>query len=105
MDKDSRFLAVCLSGLTNQDWYKSMPLEYQILWLEVVALNVPNEGILNNVQARIMDYNLRSISTRDSLVTAEKALTFFNAGKNRVKVINQHTWLILNVSEYLPDYF
>jgi hypothetical protein len=70
----------------NEDWYLEMPTEYKLFWFYML-------GACNH--AGLFKVNLRTFSGLNDLkVTSNDAITFFNSGKNRIRVITNTLWLI-----------
>ena len=74
----------------NEDWYIDMPLEYKLFWYYMLS---------NCDHAGIFKVNLRSFcSLHDVSLTSDRALEYFNKGKDRIIQVRQDVWLI-------PDFF
>ncbi len=70
----------------NEDWFLDMPIEYKLFWYYM--LSTCNHAGLYKV-------NLRSFCGLNGVnLTSTKVLEYFNAGKQRIRVINNSLWLI-----------
>lgn len=69
-----------------EDWFLDMPIEYKLFWYYILSA-CDHSGLFK--------VNLKSFcSLNEVKVSAEKALNFFNAGKERIRMINPTLWLI-----------
>jgi len=70
----------------SEDWFLDMPMEYKLFWYYMLS---------NCNHAGIFKVNLRSFCGLNGVnLTSTKVLEFFNAGKQRIRVINSSIWLI-----------
>lgn len=70
----------------NEDWFLDMPMEYKLFWYYM--LSTCNHAGFYKV-------NLRSFCGLNGVnLTSTKVLEYFNAGKQRIRVINTSLWLI-----------
>jgi len=70
----------------NEDWFLDMPIEYKLFWYYM--LSTCNHAGFYKV-------NLRSFCGLNGVnLTSTKVLEYFNAGKQRIRVINSSLWLI-----------
>lgn len=70
----------------SEDWFLEMPNEYKLFWFYMLS---------NCDHAGIFKVNLRSFSSLlEVKLTTTTALSLFNAGKERIRVINQSLWFI-----------
>ncbi len=70
----------------NEDWFLDMPSEYKLFWYYM--LSTCNHAGFYKV-------NLRSFCGLNGVnLTSNKVLEYFNAGKQRIRVINSSLWLI-----------
>lgn len=70
----------------SEDWFLDMPMEYKLFWYYMLA---------NCNHAGIFKVNLRSFCGLNEVkLTSTRALELFNAGKQRIRVINDSIWLI-----------
>lgn len=70
----------------NEDWFLDMPNEYKLFWYYM--LSTCNHAGFYKV-------NLRSFCGLNEVkLTPNKVLEYFNAGKQRIRVINSSLWLI-----------
>lgn len=70
----------------NEDWFLEMPIEYKLFWYYM--LSTCNHAGFYKV-------NLRSFCGLNGVnLTSNNVLEYFNAGKQRIRVINNSLWLI-----------
>ncbi len=70
----------------GEDWFLDMPIEYKLFWYYILS---------NCNHAGIFKVNLRVFcSLNDVKLDLNKALNFYNNGKDRIRVINDNLWLI-----------
>lgn len=82
----------------DEDWFLDMPNEYKLLWYFMLA---------NCDFAGIYRVNLRTFrGLVEVSVTSERALVYFNAGKQRIRVLKENLWLIEDffVFQYGPTF-
>jgi len=78
-----RFIA---TELWDEDWFLEMPNEYKLFWYYILS---------NCDHAGLYKVNLRSFSSLlEVKVSSAIALTHFNFGKQRIRVISESLWLI-----------
>jgi hypothetical protein len=74
------------TNLKKEDWYLAMPASYKLFWTELFT-ECNHAGIY---RVNTLQFNrLNRLK-----VIADKALTFFNAGKERIQVIRKGLWYI-----------
>jgi hypothetical protein len=70
----------------DEDWFLDMPNEYKLFWFYMLA---------QCDHAGLFKVNVRSFSGLLGVsVTPSKVIEYFNAGKDRVRIVNQTLWLI-----------
>ena len=70
----------------EEDWFLDMPLEYRLFWFYLLS-SCDHSGIFK--------VNLRPFCGLNGVkIDAEKVLQFLNSDKQRVRVVNENTWLI-----------
>jgi hypothetical protein len=70
----------------SEDWFLDMPMEYKLFWYYMLST-------CNH--AGFFKVNLRSFCGLNGVnLTSSKVLEYFNAGKQRIRVINNSLWLI-----------
>lgn len=70
----------------EEDWFLDMPYEYKLFWFYLLS---------NCDHAGLFKVNLRSFCGLNGVnLTSNKALEYFNNGKDRIRVINSTLWLI-----------
>lgn len=70
----------------NEDWFLDMPNEYKLFWYYMLS---------NSNHAGLFKVNLRSFCGQIEVkVGSKEILSYFNAGKQRIRVINDSLWLI-----------
>lgn len=70
----------------NEDWFLDMPMEYKLFWYYMLST-------CNH--AGFFKVNLRSFCGLIGVnLTSTIALEYFNAGKQRIRIINNSLWLI-----------
>lgn len=70
----------------NEDWFLDMPIEYKLFWYYMLS-NCDHSGLFK--------VNLRSFCGLNEVkLTSNKVLEFYNADKQRIRVINDTLWLI-----------
>lgn len=70
----------------EEDWFLDMGAEYKLFWYYMLAA-CNHAGVF---KANVKLFN----STNSVNVSLKNALEYFNNGKQRVRVINESTWLI-----------
>jgi hypothetical protein len=76
----------------SEDWFLEMPNEYKLFWFYMLS---------NCDHAGVFKVNLRSFSSLlEVKLTTTTALSLFNAGKERIRVINQSLWFIEDFFAY-----
>ncbi len=70
----------------EEDWFLDMPNEYKLFWYYILS-NCDHAGIF---KVNLNRFN-RMLEVR---ISAEKSLYFFNAGKDRIRVISASIWFI-----------
>jgi hypothetical protein len=74
----------------NEDWFLEMPNEYKLFWFYMLS---------KCDHAGVFKVNLRSFrGLLEVNLTTDKALTYFNTNKQRVRVISDSIW-------YVEDFF
>lgn len=74
------------TGIWNEDWFLEMPPEYKLFWYYILS-NCNHAGILK--------VNVTSFSRLNEVkVDSSCALSYFNNGKERIRILNSSTWLI-----------
>ena len=70
----------------SEDWFLDMPMEYKLFWYYMLST-------CNH--AGFFKVNLRSFCGLNGVnLTSTKVLEYFNAGKQRIRVVNNSLWLI-----------
>lgn len=70
----------------GEDWFLDMPNEYKLFWYYMLS-NCDHSGVYK--------VNLRSFcSLNEVKLTSNKVLEYFNAGKQRIRVLQDNVWLI-----------
>jgi hypothetical protein len=70
----------------GEDWFLDMPNEYKLFWYYMLS-NCDHSGIYK--------VNMRSFcSLNEVKLTSNKVLEYFNAGKQRIRVLQDNVWLI-----------
>ena len=70
----------------DEDWFLEMPIEYKLFWYYMLA-NCDHGGLFK--------VNMRSFcSLNEVKLTPNKAIEFFNTGKQRVRIISDSLWFI-----------
>ncbi len=70
----------------NEDWFLDMPTEYKLFWYYMLS---------NCDHAGLFKLNLRSFCGLNEVkLTSTIALNYFNAGKQRIRVISESIWFI-----------
>ena len=70
----------------DEDWFLEMPAGYKLFWFYMLST-------CNH--AGVFKVNLRSFSGLNGVkIKSDKALEYFNKGKDRIRVVNQSVWLI-----------
>lgn len=70
----------------NEDWFLDMPIEYKLFWYYMLA---------NCDHAGLFKLNLRSFCGLNEVkMTSNKALEYFNTGKQRIRVVSESIWFI-----------
>jgi hypothetical protein len=70
----------------EEDWFLAMPNEYKLFWFYILS---------NCDHAGFFKVNLRSFCGLLGVkIAQDKALAYFNSGKDRIKVVNEGVWLI-----------
>lgn len=78
-----RFIA---TELWDEDWFLEMPNEYKLFWHYMLSA-CDHAGVFR--------VNVKSFSAMiGEKINAQKALEYFNSGKQRIKVISDTAWLI-----------
>jgi hypothetical protein len=76
------------TDIWDEDWFLDMPNEYKLFWFYVLS---------SCDHAGIFKVNLRSFcGLNDIKLTSEKALIYFNTGKERIMELNKNTWFIMD---------
>jgi hypothetical protein len=78
-----RFIA---TELWNEDWFLEIPMEYRLFWYYILS-KCDHAGLY---RANIKTF----CSINDVSITAVKALSYFNDGKDRIRVVSDRVWLI-----------
>lgn len=74
----------------EEDWFLEMPMEYKLFWYYMLS---------TCDHAGLFKVNLRSFCGLNGCqIDADKAVEFFNNGKNRIRVLNKSVW-------YIEDFF
>jgi len=82
----------------EEDWFLDLPNEYKLYWYYMLS-SCDHSGLFK--------VNLRSFCGLLVVsVTSSSALTYFNSGKDRIRVINEGLWLIEDffVFQYGPNF-
>ncbi len=70
----------------SEDWFLDMPSEYKLFWYYMLA-NCDHSGLFK--------VNMRSFcSLNEVKLTPNKAIEYFNAGKDRIRIVSESIWLI-----------
>lgn len=70
----------------SEDWFLEMPVDYKLFWFYLKD-NCDHSGLFR--------VNMRSYcGLTGAKVTPDKVLEYFNAGKQRIRVVNQSIWLL-----------
>jgi hypothetical protein len=70
----------------EEDWFLEVPNDYKLFWYYMLS---------NCDHAGLFKVNLRSFSSLlEVKVSSSSALSYYNIGKERVRVINESLWLI-----------
>ena len=70
----------------KEDWFLDTPIEYKLFWYYMLS---------NCDHAGLFKVNLRSFcGLMEVKLTPNKVLEYFNAGKQRIRVISESVWLI-----------
>jgi hypothetical protein len=70
----------------DEDWFIDMPMEYKLFWFYILS-NCDHCGLFK--------VNLRSFCGLNGVkIDSDSALTYFNNGKSRIRVVNQSVWFI-----------
>lgn len=70
----------------KEDWFLDMPNEYKLFWFFLLS---------SCDHAGLFKVNLKSFcALLDVEISTEKALHFFNKGKERIRKVNGSMWLI-----------
>lgn len=78
-----RFTATEIWG---EDWFLEMPVEYKLFWYYMLS---------HCDHAGLFKVNLRSFCGLNEVkLSSTKALEYFNAGKQRIRVISESVWFI-----------
>lgn len=78
-----RFTATEIWG---EDWFLSMPIQYKLFWYFMLS---------NCDHAGLFKVNVKPFCVLNSVeLTPEEVLSYFNNGKDRIRVVNQSVWLI-----------
>jgi hypothetical protein len=80
------------TNLDQEDWYMAMPLSYQHFWVHLFS-KCDHAGLF---RVNTKDFNFK----HHARVLADKALAFFNAGKERIKVIKDGLWYIVDFCSF-----
>lgn len=76
----------------EEDWFLDMPLEYRLFWFYILS-SCDHSGIFK--------VNLRSFCGLNGVkIEVKEALNMLNVGKQRIRVINENTWLIEDFFSY-----
>jgi hypothetical protein len=78
-----RFSATEIWG---EDWFLSMPIQYKLFWYYMLS-TCDHAGLF---KVNVMSF----CSLNEVKLTPGEALSFFNNGKDRIRVVNQSVWLI-----------
>ena len=70
----------------KEDWYIDMPKDYKLFWHYLLAA-CDHSGIFK-INVRLFN------SLNDCSVNSVDALRFFNAGKTRIRSLNEDQWLV-----------
>lgn len=70
----------------EEDWFLDMPNEYKLFWYYM--LSMCNHAGLFKVNVK------KFCGLNEVNLTSTKALEYFNAGKQRIRVISESVWLI-----------
>ncbi len=74
----------------SEDWFLEMPAEYKLFWYYMLS---------ECDYAGLFKVNLRSFCGLNGVdISSEKALVYFNSGKDRITVVNPSVW-------YIEDFF
>lgn len=74
--------------LWEEDWFLDMPNEYKLFWYYILAA-CDHAGVF---RVNISKFN-RIIDSKKKVVQ-NKAITYFNNGKERVRIISENKWFI-----------
>lgn len=70
----------------EEDWFLEMPFEYKLFWYYVLSVCD---------HAGIYKVNIRVFSLVNNVeILPEKAIQYFNSGKNRIREIKSNIWFI-----------
>lgn len=70
----------------KEDWFLDMPIEYKLFWYYILS---------NCDHAGLFKVNLRSFcGLLEVKLTSNKVIEYFNAGKQRIRVISESVWFI-----------
>lgn len=74
------------TAIWGEDWFLDMPNEYKLFWYYMLS-NCDHSGVYK--------VNLRSFcSLNEVKLSSSKVLEHFNAGKQRIRVLQDNVWLI-----------
>lgn len=70
----------------KEDWFLDMTIEYKLFWYYMLS---------NCDHAGLFKVNLRSFcGLMEVKLTSNKVLEYFNAGKERIRIVSESVWLI-----------
>lgn len=76
----------------KEDWFLDMPIEYKLFWYYILS---------SCDHAGLFKVNLRSFcGLLEVKLTPNKVLDYFNAGKQRIRVVSESVWLIEDFFSY-----
>lgn len=70
----------------DEDWFLEMPIEYKLFWHYMLS-KCDHAGIFRVNVKKFCGLN-------EVKLTPSKALEYFNAGKQRIRVVTENVWLI-----------
>lgn len=78
-----RFVA---TEIWDEDWFLDMPLEYKLFWFYL--LSACNHAGLFRVNIK------KFCGINEVKISADKALSLFNNGKERIRIVSESLWLV-----------